>query len=174
MDFWCGMECKDIRSVCLEFIGLNTKYQILNLSTQQDLWQLFSSHFNCKSYHKILSMSLLYSATHRTFNNSVFFSMIGKNEYNHIFGAYSSIGIPSDNCLTSLWRIASISIKSGYNGNGWRPPLISGYHYDPKSFIFCVQSRLFSKPTIFKGVYRALEPISAHVQLMRSSLGSMI
>eukprot|EP01083_Nonionella_stella_P159154 518902_1 len=78
MDFWDGMKNNDVRGLCLEFIGLNTDSQILTVSAQQDLWQLFSSHFNYKSYHNILSMPLLYSATQQTFNRYLFFKMINK------------------------------------------------------------------------------------------------
>eukprot|EP01083_Nonionella_stella_P040750 110480_1 len=166
IDFWCGMKCKDIRSACLKFIGLNTTSQILNLSAQQDLWRLFCSHLNCKSYHKILSMPLLYSATQQTFNCCSFLSKIAnkknivilmKNEHNHIFGGYSCIGLPSEHSFRSISRIAFLSAKSYYNGHGWRPPLISRYLCDPKSFIFCVQSRLHSKPIIFKRSIVGLE-----------------
>eukprot|EP01083_Nonionella_stella_P068361 181441_1 len=161
IDFWCGMEYKDIRSVCLQFIGLNVDHsQILTVSAQQDLWQLFSSHFNSKSYHKVVSMSLLYSATQQTFYRPSFFSMVGKktnivilmrNEHNHIFGGYSSVGMPTDSRIKAMCRITLERAKSFYNGNGFAvPQFISRYIEDPKSFIFCVQSRLYSKPIIFQ------------------------
>eukprot|EP01083_Nonionella_stella_P040752 110485_1 len=171
IDFWHGMQIRDIRSLCLNFIGLNIDSQILSVSAQQDLWWLFASHFNYKSYHDILSMSLLFSATQQTFNRYLFFQMINKkqnivilmkNEHNHIFGAYSSIGVPYGeytNCriasalLTYYWMIIDKKNCYYYGDRmpaSWSLHMRSSCIYDPKSFIFCVKSHMHSKPVIFK------------------------
>eukprot|EP01083_Nonionella_stella_P151953 486379_1 len=162
INFWHGMQYREIRSLCLKFIGLNIDSQILSVSTQQDLWQLFSSHFNHKIYHNILSMSLLYSATQQTFNRYLFFKMVNdkkniviliKNEHNHIFGGYSSIGMPDGDIkypAVLLRRYRWLIKKAKWYYYGGQPPLISSYLCDPKSFIFCVQSHLHSKPVIFQ------------------------
>eukprot|EP01083_Nonionella_stella_P271562 920296_1 len=98
------------------------------------------------SSKSVLSMSLLYSATQQTFNRFVF-------HHNHIFGGYSSIGMPDGDIkypAVLLRRYRWLIKKAKWYYYGGHPPLISSYLCDPKSFIFCVQSHLHSKPVIFQ------------------------